>query len=1093
MAETKEKNATVAGHFKTSNDMLMWQYRVILQQLDQIQLHSSDSTCPCSLRDEGEYCIPKHLNLLNSLGNETAAMDSNPDNSLMFFDLGDEAAERHLATKDHVCGKGEDLDLVTWARNWRKKIEPLYYACDTDKGKKGKLKLHEDVDLARFFEPVQYPEPRPVSFLIRSSSMGVIPPLYEKYQVELNLVRSRDWNITDAPQVNTSESAQKFFDLMRKADREWLLVICLDVKLRLVGLFQQAVGAVDFNIVSPQVLIRMMTQTAASSVLIAHNHPSGDPQPSASDRTTWGTTKDALKTAGFTLVDFMVVGLGLDYSFEGNRYLTVPVSVASPFTARFPEREVATARLLDFFEPRGRKVVEPTEPPEHIWQPRLMPKAEVVVAPRPTTQPMPKVTRVPTKPEPPKEKPPVVLPVKVVPDEKLKDYAGMNPEAAKVMGYPMEKPEIHVAASLTPEEKRQTVEHELVEMKAMKEGRPYWQAHVEATEKVPPILVKVPADCKDKDCLYRLVENIHEGVEALPHTIDDVLVSIEHGTATPSAETFGYGTSGLIRYRFQYRVVEADDLIVSHDPFTFAPNDRYPQELQPRKRERKSPQLQVQNIAQNLNPDVLLVDFRSTDRGAPIIGSDLVVESGNGRVMALILAADQMPENYARYREALRRIAPAYALDVATIDGMKTPVLVRVRLTDVDRKTFAEDCNAPVALEQSAIEKARTDAEKISVPMLRSIDVNEGESVEDAFRSPHNKPFVEAFLAKLPPNEQAKLVDAEGVLNQDGVRRAVLAVFVATFKGDTGLMLASSFFESTDVNVKNTLNGIAGSLGLLAQAEGLAVSGERELQYVIGDDLAKAVMVFARIKKTHGMTVEKYIAQIPLQERELTPFQERVLAVLDEHSRSGKRIAGILSSYAQKVIDSVPPGQATFMPGARLTKEEMWESAVKSLLVLAETEVRLLDSSTLKFFDVTNTLIKQLDRCNISEEELRKVLSWRPLQKLIALAVGKKLTVQLCTIGITEGFYQLTMKGLKDGTPLSQDITVATHDIPNVKRVYTMEPDTRIYEVALPSEEPKELVFAPQEVSYAPARREVAEQVAMFERKGKALQEVKTN
>lgn len=181
------------------------------------------------------------------------------------------------------------------------------------------------------------------------------------------------------------------------------------------------------------------------------------------------------------------------------------------------------------------------------------------------------------------------------------------------------------------------------------------------------------------------------------------------------------------------------------------------------------------------------------------------------------------------------------------------------------------------------------------------------------------------------------------------------------------------------------------------------------------------------------------------------------------------------------------------MPGARLTKEEMWESAVKSLLVLAETEVRLLDSSTLKFFDVTNTLIKQLDRCNISEEELRKVLSWRPLQKLIALAVGKKLTVQLCTIGITEGFYQLTMKGLKDGTPLSQDITVATHDIPNVKRVYTMEPDTRIYEVALPSEEPKELVFAPQEVSYAPARREVAEQVAMFERKGKALQEVKTN
>lgn len=108
-------------------EMLNWQYRVILQQLDQIQLHTSDATCPCSLKDMGEYCTPKHLNLLASLANETAAMDSG--NAEMLFTLGDEATEMHLKTKDWVCSQGEDTDIVGWSRGWRKRIEPLYYAC----------------------------------------------------------------------------------------------------------------------------------------------------------------------------------------------------------------------------------------------------------------------------------------------------------------------------------------------------------------------------------------------------------------------------------------------------------------------------------------------------------------------------------------------------------------------------------------------------------------------------------------------------------------------------------------------------------------------------------------------------------------------------------------------------------------------------------------------------------------------------------------------------------------------------------------------------------------------------------------------------
>ncbi|MDP2651083.1 MAG: hypothetical protein Q8O98_00660, partial [bacterium] len=148
-----------------------------------------------------------------------------------------------------------------------------------------------------------------------------------------------------------------------------------------------------------------------------------------------------------------------------------------------------------------------------------------------------------------------------------------------------------------------------------------------------------------------------------------------------------------------------------------------------------------------------------------------------------------------------------------------------------------------------------------------------------------------------------------------------------------------TYSQSTDLNVKNVLNGITGSLALLAHAEGLTRSGARYADYAIGADLAAAVTQFSNIKKTAGMTVAKYMAQQEMIARRLTPFQERILLALDEQSRSGKRIAAMLSLYAQKVIDSAPPGQASFMiPGEKLTKEELFDSAVNQVVVELETE-----------------------------------------------------------------------------------------------------------------------------------------------------------
>jgi hypothetical protein len=72
--------------------------------------------------------------------------------------------------------------------------------------------------------------------------------------------------------------------------------------------------------------------------------------------------------------------------------------------------------------------------------------------------------------------------------------------------------------------------------------------------------------------------------------------------------------------------------------------------------------------------------------------------------------------------------------------------------------------------------------------------------------------------------------------------------------------------------------------------------------------------------------------------RELTPFQETVLQMLDNNTRSAKRVGNILSYYAQAVIDSAPPGQVQMIPGPKPDKALLFAAAVKRAEMEAETE-----------------------------------------------------------------------------------------------------------------------------------------------------------
>ena len=62
--------------------------------------------------------------------------------------------------------------------------------------------------------------------------------------------------------------------------------------------------------------MRMWSWIAAACILVAHNHPSGDPYPSAEDRNLTHALEVAGSVLGIPLLDHLVIGDGRYYSFK---------------------------------------------------------------------------------------------------------------------------------------------------------------------------------------------------------------------------------------------------------------------------------------------------------------------------------------------------------------------------------------------------------------------------------------------------------------------------------------------------------------------------------------------------------------------------------------------------------------------------------------------------------------------------------------------------------------------------------------------------------------------------------------------------------
>jgi len=103
---------------------------------------------------------------------------------------------------------------------------------------------------------------------------------------------------------------------LRSLDREILAVLLLDIRLSLIALETIAIGTVAHVSVEPREVFAPAVAARASSVLLAHNHPSGDPEPSPQDAAFTGAMVEAGRVLNIDVVDHLIVTPRSYYSFR---------------------------------------------------------------------------------------------------------------------------------------------------------------------------------------------------------------------------------------------------------------------------------------------------------------------------------------------------------------------------------------------------------------------------------------------------------------------------------------------------------------------------------------------------------------------------------------------------------------------------------------------------------------------------------------------------------------------------------------------------------------------------------------------------------
>ena len=131
------------------------------------------------------------------------------------------------------------------------------------------------------------------------------------------LVREPGVRLAERPQVRVpAEAAPLLAQYIGETDREVFAVALLTIRHRVLGLHTVSVGCLTSSLVHPREVFKPAILAGAAALLLAHHHPTGDPEPSAEDIALTRRLVSAGQLLGIEVLDHVILG-------ESGRYVSL--------------------------------------------------------------------------------------------------------------------------------------------------------------------------------------------------------------------------------------------------------------------------------------------------------------------------------------------------------------------------------------------------------------------------------------------------------------------------------------------------------------------------------------------------------------------------------------------------------------------------------------------------------------------------------------------------------------------------------------------------------------------------------------------------
>ena len=118
--------------------------------------------------------------------------------------------------------------------------------------------------------------------------------------------------------TGSADAAKLMQGRMHYLDREQFQVMMLNHKKAVLGIETVSIGTLNSSLVHPREVFKQAIKRSASTVILAHNHPSGNCEPSEQDLQVTSRLKEVGQIVGIEVIDHIIIGEDSYYSFREN-------------------------------------------------------------------------------------------------------------------------------------------------------------------------------------------------------------------------------------------------------------------------------------------------------------------------------------------------------------------------------------------------------------------------------------------------------------------------------------------------------------------------------------------------------------------------------------------------------------------------------------------------------------------------------------------------------------------------------------------------------------------------------------------------------